>query len=145
MDGEDLLRALYKLFYFRFCVSSDQWKNTVQQRFYKELEIHFCMKIIVTTFPTNLVTNCFYLFFALSKISKIRITFSAIWRSGNDKYLLLLFIASHPQLQRYSEFNRLLQNFLTCYSFSYYSFMVLLTKTHFQFFKELPLPSKMSV
>ena len=27
--GEDLLRALYKFFCSRFCVSIDQWKNTV--------------------------------------------------------------------------------------------------------------------
>ena len=27
--GEGLLRAFYELFCSRFCVSSDQWKNTV--------------------------------------------------------------------------------------------------------------------
>ena len=38
----------------------------------------------------------------------------------------LLFMASRALLQSYTKFNRLLQkNFLTCYSCSYYSFMVL--------------------
>ena len=55
--GEDLLRALYKLFYLQFCVSSDQRKNALYQRFYKEFERHFYMKIIVTIIPTILVPN----------------------------------------------------------------------------------------
>ena len=36
--GKHLLRAFYKLFSLRFCVSSDQRKNTVQQRFYKDFD-----------------------------------------------------------------------------------------------------------
>ena len=31
----------------RFCFSSDQWKSTVKQGFYKEFEWNFCLKIIV--------------------------------------------------------------------------------------------------
>ena len=29
MVDEDLLRTFYRLFYLQFCVSGDQWKNTV--------------------------------------------------------------------------------------------------------------------
>ena len=57
--GEDLLWAFYKLFCLRFCVSNDQWKNTVQQRFYKEFERDFYLKIILTLIATNLVKNSF--------------------------------------------------------------------------------------
>ena len=32
--GKNLVRALYRLIYLRFCDSIDQWKNTVQQRSY---------------------------------------------------------------------------------------------------------------
>ena len=53
----DLLSAFYKLFCLRFCVSSDQWKNTMKQRFYKEFMRHLYTKIIVTIIPTNLRTN----------------------------------------------------------------------------------------
>ena len=49
--------AFYKLLCLQFCISSDQWKNTMEQRFYKEFERHFCMKIIVTIIPANLATN----------------------------------------------------------------------------------------
>ena len=57
--GEDLLKALYKFFYLPFCVSSDQWKNTVQQRFSKEFEKDSYMKIIVTIISTDSVTSLF--------------------------------------------------------------------------------------
>ena len=46
---------LYRLFYIRFFVSTDQRKNTVQQRFYQKFERDFYMKIIVTVIPTNFV------------------------------------------------------------------------------------------
>ena len=49
--------AFFKLFYLRFCVSSDQLKNIVWQRFYKEFERDLYMKIIVTKIPANLITN----------------------------------------------------------------------------------------
>ena len=55
--SEDLLRAFWKLVFLRFCISSDQWKSTMQQRFHKEFEGDFYTKIIVTIFPTNLVRN----------------------------------------------------------------------------------------
>ena len=29
IDGEDLLRVFYRLFYLQFCDSSDQWSNTL--------------------------------------------------------------------------------------------------------------------
>ena len=35
--SEDLLRAFYKLFCLRFCISSDVWKNIVWQRLYKRI------------------------------------------------------------------------------------------------------------
>ena len=44
---QDLQRASWKLFYLRFCVTSDQWKQTTWQRFCYLFEWHFYMKIIV--------------------------------------------------------------------------------------------------
>ena len=41
----------------RFCGSSDQWKSTVQQRFYKEFKRDFYMKIIVIKIPAILVSD----------------------------------------------------------------------------------------
>ena len=77
------------------------------------------MKIIVTIIPTDLVTNFFYPLFVLSCTPKTRIRFSRSWWSGNEKYFCFLFKASCALLQSHAEFN-----FLTCYSCSYYSFMI---------------------
>ena len=73
-------------------------------------------------------------FISLCKISLLCMTFietkskneifsnMVVW---NEKWFCFLFIASRALLQRYAEFNRLLEkDFLTCYSNSYYSFMV---------------------
>ena len=54
---KDLLKAFYRLFYLQFCEISDQWKNTVQERFHRQFKRYFYMKVIVTTIPTGLVTN----------------------------------------------------------------------------------------
>ena len=62
---DDLLIAFCKLFWSRLCVSSDQWKNTVQKRFYWHFEKYFYLKTIVIVMPTNLDANVF-LFFVYS-------------------------------------------------------------------------------
>ena len=49
-----------------FCGSSDQWKSTVQQRFYKEFERDFYMKIILIKVSTNLFSDSLLSFFVLS-------------------------------------------------------------------------------
>ena len=90
-------------------------KNTFPYKF----ERYFYMKIIVTIIPTDLVTNFFYPLFVLSCTPKTRIRFSRSWWSGNEKYFCFLFKASCALLQSHAEFN-----FLTCYSCSYYSFMI---------------------
>ena len=47
--------------------------------------------------------------------------------------ICFLFIVSRALLQRYTEVNRLLQkDFLTCYSFSYYSSMIYIMQGDFQ-------------
>ena len=49
--------AFCKFFYSPFSVSSNYWKNTVQQRFYWPLEEHFYLKIFVPLIPIHLVTD----------------------------------------------------------------------------------------
>ena len=79
ITGEDLLRALYKLFYSRFCVSSDPKKNALYQGFYKEFERHFYMKIVVTIIPTLLVTNSLlFLFCSFVETKKQQSTFQQV-------------------------------------------------------------------
>ena len=106
------------------------------------------MKIIVTTIPTDLVTNRFYPLFALPYKQKT-IMFSASRLSGNKKYFCFLFTASHALLQSHAEFNRLLKrNFLTCNSYCYFSSMLwwsIATKlriyywdTHFLIYQNFP-------
>ena len=84
MVGEDWLRTFYKLFYLRCCVSSDQWKNIVQQRFYKQFERYFCMKLIVsitfTQFVTNLLSSLFCPLIETKNINQILIKFVVWWR-----------------------------------------------------------------
>ena len=127
--SEDLLRAFYKLLCLRFCVSSGQWKDIVQQKFYKEFEKDFYMDIILTTIQANLVTNSLLSLFCSFVETKTRIKFSPSWWSGNEKYLSILFLVSRALLQRYAKFNRLLEkDFLTRHSCSYYSSMVLRKK-----------------
>ena len=102
--GEDLVRAFYELFCLRFCVLSVNWKNTVQQRFYKEFRRQIYMKIIITIISKNLATNLFYLLFSVRRNQEQELDF-----------------------QRYAKINRLLwKDFLTWYSFSYHSSMPLL-------------------
>ena len=105
--GKDYLRAFYRLLYLQFWDSSNQWKNTVQQRFYEQCERYFYIEIIVTITPTYLVTNslssCFCPFLQTKKQG---IRFSTSWWSGNQKYFCFLFIASRVLFQ--TEFNRLL-------------------------------------
>ena len=84
----DLLSAFYKLFCLRFCVSSDQWKNTMKQRFYKEFMRHLYMKIIVTIIPTNLRTNSLLSFFCPFVETKTKSQIFKSWRSCNEKYFL---------------------------------------------------------
>ena len=84
----DLLSAFYKLFCLRFCVSSDQWKNTMKQRFYKEFMRHLYMKIIVTIIPTNLRTNSPLSFFCPFVETKTKSQIFKSWRSRNEKYFL---------------------------------------------------------
>ena len=83
------------------------------------------MKIIVTIIPTNLVTklSSFYHFL---DIRNKNFVFSKLVVYSNEKYFCFLFIASCALLESHAKCNRLLlRNFLTCYSCSYYSFMIL--------------------
>ena len=57
--GSSASSALFVLLYLRFCVSSNQWKNTAQQRFYLQFDRRFYMKTIITVIPTNLFTTLF--------------------------------------------------------------------------------------
>lgn len=66
--GEDFLRAFWKLYYVRFCISSVQWRNTVQQRLF---ERQFSMKIIITM---TWLYNHSYNFYCVEKV-QIRIYF----------------------------------------------------------------------
>ena len=79
------------------------------QRFHKEYEKEFFMKINVTIIPTNLVTNSLLSFVCPFVETKNNNQISASWWSGNEKYFCLLLIASRALLQRYAEFNRLLK------------------------------------
>ena len=89
------------------------------------------MKRIVIIIPTDLVTNSALSFFIFFYKQKTRIHFSAGWWSGNKIYFCFLLIASRAFLQSYAEFNKLLSRyFLTCYSCSYYSFMVYLRRKY---------------
>ena len=109
--GEDLLRAFYKLFYSRFCDSSDQWKKDLQ------FNRHFYMKIILTIIPTDLVTNSLLSFFCPFLKPKKEIKLSASWWSGNEKYFCYLlrafyklfysqFCDSSDQWKKVLQFNR---------------------------------------
>ena len=49
IDGEDLLRVFYRLFYLQFCDSSDQWSNTV-----------FCLKQVALYFKFMPNSTDFY-------------------------------------------------------------------------------------
>ena len=111
----------------------------MQQRFYKQFERSFYMKIIATIIPTDLVTNFFYTLVVLSYKPKTRIWFSASWWSGNEKYFCFLFISSRTLLQNHGEFNRLLQmNFFTCYSCLYCSSMFISISCSSQNVKRYP-------
>ena len=106
--GEDLLRAFCKLFYLWFFVSSDQWKNTVQQRFYVLFERHFYMKI-------NCNFNAYRFSCQLVAFSLLVFHMEQKWRSifkeagGLVTKIVFVFLkASRAQLQRHTEFNRLL-------------------------------------
>ena len=106
--GKDLLRAFYRLFYLKFCDSSDQWKK------------HCVTKILLAAWEIFLHENnrnyisyifgykfAFIVFLFISYEPKTRIWFSASWWSTNEKYFFLLFIASRVLLQSHAEFNRL--------------------------------------
>ena len=106
--GEDLLRAFCKLFYLWFFISSDQWKNTVQQRFYVLFERHFYMKI-------NCNFNAYRFSCQLVAFSLLFFHMEQKWRSifkevGGlvTKNVFVFLKASRAQLQRHTEFNRLL-------------------------------------
>ena len=56
--------------------------------------------------------------------TKIIITFSVSWWSGDEKYFCFLFMVSCVLLQRYAKFNRpLSKDVLICYSCLYHSSM----------------------
>ena len=54
--GVDLLRAFYKLFYLRFCISEDQCKILCSKD-YKEPEKHIYINISVTISAVNLMRS----------------------------------------------------------------------------------------
>lgn len=82
----DLLRAFHKLLYLQFFVLSDQWKNTVWQRFFRQFERHFYTRVTLIIIPIKIVKNsllfsCFVHF----KETKTRINFWASWSLGKEK------------------------------------------------------------
>ena len=83
------------------------------------------MKIIVTIIPTDLVARLSSFYHCLHIRNK-NFVFSKLVVYSNEKYFCFLFIASCALLESHAKCNRLLlRNFLTCYSCSYYSFMIL--------------------
>ena len=126
---EDLPRAFYRLFYLQFCDSSDQRKNTVQQRFYQQFERYFYMKIILTILPAYLVTNLFLSFF-LSFLtdqkheSGFQQVESLVTRNISVFCLqrVALYFKTMPNLINFYK-----GIFFTCYSYSYHSYMHKLT------------------
>ena len=63
--GKDLLLALFKLFYLRFCISSGQEK-TVYQNLYQQFERFFYKKAMIAMVPTTVATNLLlFLFFLI--------------------------------------------------------------------------------
>ena len=59
----------------------------MEQNYYSLFERHFCIKIIVTLIPANLVTIHFYPFFVLSEVGGVV-----------KKNIYFLFIASRAPL-----------------------------------------------
>ena len=82
----DLLRVFCKLFYLRFYVLSDQWKNKFEKHFYTE--------VIVTLIPTNLISNRLLSFFFLLWKAKTGINVLGCWLCGNKNCFCFLFKAS---------------------------------------------------
>ena len=101
------------------------------QTFYKEFEIHFYMKIIVTIILTNLVTNSLLSLFCPFVETKTKNQIFSKIVACNKTYFCFLFLASRALLQRYAKFNKLVQkDFLTCCSCSYGSSIIILLLIH---------------
>ena len=62
----------------------------------------------VALIPTDLQQVGFDPLFVVCYQTKTKITFSASWWSGNEKYFFFLSLASHSLFQNHVEFNRLL-------------------------------------
>ena len=118
--GEDLLRAFYKLFCLRFCVSNDQWKNTVARILQGILDVtiinynsyKFSYKfdfIPVLSFRRN-----------QKQESKFQQVGDLVTRNISPFCLYRLYFKAMPKSIDFYK------DFLTCYSCSYYSSMVLL-------------------
>ena len=87
--GENFLKAFFKLFELRFCVSNNHWKNTVKQRLYVLFERHYYIKIIVTLIPIDLLTNWLSFLFCSFVWSKNENHFSGSWWLSNKKSFCL--------------------------------------------------------
>ena len=108
--GKDLQKALCKLLYLRFCVSSDQRKNAVRPKYYWQFERYFYTSVIVIIIAKKIVTNSFLSpLFSLRKKQKNNQFFSklVVWE---QKIFLFPFIASHTLLQKHAEFNTLFRS-----------------------------------
>ena len=104
VNGEELMRAFYKLFYLRF------W-------WFKGSELKRCVsKVLLEIWDiflheNNRNYNCyrfsykfvFLIFLSFLRNPKTSIKISASWWSCNAKHFCSLFIASHALLQSYAE------------------------------------------
>ena len=62
---EGFPKGVCMLLYLQFCHSIDQWKETMEQRFFQQFDRYLCIKLIVTIIPTypviNLLSSSFFL------------------------------------------------------------------------------------
>ena len=98
---EELLRAFYKLFCLRFCVPSDQWKNSVA-KIWQGIWDTFLYENN-RNFNSNKFGKKVNFILSFHRNRKKRIQFLISWWSGNEIYFSFLVIESRSLLQRYAE------------------------------------------
>ena len=95
---EDLLRAFYKLFCLRFCVPSDQWKNSVA-KIWQGIWDTFLYENN-RNFNSNKFGKKVNFILSFHRNRKKRIQFLISWWSGNEIYFSFLVIESRSLLQK---------------------------------------------
>ena len=98
IDGEDLLRVFFRLFYLQFCYSGDQSKKHYIAKVWRAIWEIFLHKIMVTIINIELVTNSLLSSFCPFSQTNKRIRFSASW-----KYFCFLYIANRALLQNHAK------------------------------------------